>query len=62
MTSKSFKVSFGNEVVLVELVENEFSIKDFDAWVRTRFAIPAKLGLKYTDGKNNGEYSFQFAV
>jgi hypothetical protein len=54
MASKDFKVSFGNEVVMVELVENEFSIKDFDAWVRTRFAVPVKIGLMYKDKNNKG--------
>lgn len=57
MTSKKIEISFENEFVNVEVDENDFNTKDFDAWVRTRFAVTTKDGLIYTNNYNKGLFA-----
>ena len=59
MSSKDTKlvdvsVSFGSEVVKLQLCPDDFSFADFDCWLKSRFAIASDDKVYFKDESGRG--------
>lgn len=52
--SVEVSVSFGSEVVKLQLCPEDFSFSDFDCWLKSRFAISSDEKVYFKDETGKG--------
>ena len=53
---KQLTVVHNGEHISVSIIPNEFSLGDFDSWIRTRLGLNTDDKVKYTNGNGEGSH------